>query len=62
MFAIVPVLTCEPDCASSADAIVGKTPDGVVVSWNPAAEHTYGYTVGGMLGRDMSWLVPQRSR
>jgi len=28
---------------SSADAIIGENTDGIVTSWNPAAEHTFGF-------------------
>ena len=44
--------------SSSADAIIGQTPDGVVLSWNPAAERLYGYAAGEMLGRDIVDVVP----
>jgi PAS domain S-box-containing protein len=42
----------------SEDAIIGKTPEGVVTSWNRAAEKIYGYTSTEAIGRDLSFLVP----
>jgi diguanylate cyclase (GGDEF)-like protein/PAS domain S-box-containing protein len=43
---------------SSDDAIVGKTLDGIIVSWNSGAEHIYGYTAEEVLGRPVSLLIP----
>jgi len=43
---------------SSDDAIVGKTPDGIVVSWNPAAARIYGYAAEEIIGRPMTTLYP----
>jgi PAS domain S-box-containing protein len=43
---------------SSDDAIFGKTPDGIIVSWNAAAEELYGYTAKEILGRNVSILAP----
>jgi len=42
----------------SDDAIIGKTLDGVVTSWNKGAERIYGYLAGEMVGRHISVLAP----
>ena len=42
----------------SQDAIIGKNKDGVITSWNRAAEKMYGYTRDEVVGRDLSFLVP----
>jgi len=45
----------------SEDAIVGKTADGIVVTWNHGAERLYGYTAEEMIGRPISMLfTPDR--
>ena len=43
---------------SSDDAIVGETLDGVVASWNPAAEGMYGYAAAEIVGRPATVLCP----
>jgi PAS domain S-box-containing protein len=43
---------------SSDDAIIGKTLEGIVTSWNKSAERIYGYTAAEMMGQNMSVLVP----
>lgn len=43
---------------SSDDAIIGKTLDGIVTSWNPGAQRLYGYSAAEMIGRSISVLVP----
>ena len=43
---------------SSDDAIIGKTLDGTIVSWNAGAEKIYGYAAAEIVGRHISVLVP----
>jgi len=43
---------------SSDDAIISKTLDGRIVSWNDGAEHTYGYTADEVTGHPISILLP----
>ena len=43
---------------SSDDAIFGKTLDGIIASWNRAAERIYGFTAAEAIGQPVSILVP----
>jgi two-component system, LuxR family, sensor kinase FixL len=43
---------------SSEDAIVGKTLDGVVTTWNGAAEAMFGYRAEEMIGGPITRLLP----
>jgi PAS domain S-box-containing protein len=43
---------------SSDDAIIGKTLDGIITSWNEGAERIYGYSAKETVGQPISMLVP----
>jgi PAS domain S-box-containing protein len=47
---------------SSNDAIVGKTLEGIVTSWNSAAERIFGYRAEEMIGSPISRTIPPERR
>ncbi len=44
---------------ASDDAIIGKSLDGNIVSWNSGAERLYGYKAEEVIGRPVALLVPK---
>jgi PAS domain S-box-containing protein len=44
---------------SSRDAIIGRSPEGLITSWNPAAERMYGYSAEEIVGKPISLLHPE---
>lgn len=44
--------------AASDDAIISKTLDGVITSWNAGAESMFGYAAGEAVGRHVSLIIP----
>jgi PAS domain S-box-containing protein len=47
---------------SSDDAIIGKTLDGIVTSWNAGAERIFGYTSEEIIGQPIACLLPPDRR
>jgi PAS domain S-box-containing protein len=44
---------------SADDAIISKTLDGIITSWNSGAERIFGYTAAEALGKHVSILIPE---
>src|SRR5437762_5387774 len=43
---------------SADDAVIGKTVDGIITSWNPAATRLYGYAAEEAIGKPVTLLAP----
>jgi diguanylate cyclase (GGDEF)-like protein/PAS domain S-box-containing protein len=43
---------------STQDAIISRSVDGTITSWNPGAERLYGYSAAEAIGRHISFIMP----
>src|SRR4051794_35590188 len=43
----------------SDDAIITKTLQGIISSWNPGAQRLFGYTAGEAVGQPVTLLIPE---
>jgi len=48
--------------ASSDDAIISKTLDGAIISWNEGAERLFGHTAKEAIGQPISMIIPADRR
>jgi PAS domain S-box-containing protein len=44
---------------SSDDAIVSKSLEGIITSWNPAAERIFGYLASEVVGKPITIIIPE---
>src|SRR5262249_12359847 len=44
---------------SSEDAVISKTLDGTILTWNKGAERIYGYTAAEAVGQPMTLVLPE---
>jgi PAS domain S-box-containing protein len=47
---------------SSDDAIISKTVDGIITSWNPGAEKMFGCSAAGAIGQHIAFIIPPERR
>jgi PAS domain S-box-containing protein len=47
---------------ASDDAIVSKSLDGTILSWNSGAEHLFGYTAEEAIGQSINLIIPEHLR
>jgi PAS domain S-box-containing protein len=48
--------------ANSDDAIISKTLEGIIESWNEGAERIFGYTATEAIGKSILMIIPQEHR
>jgi adenylate cyclase len=45
---------------SASDAIITADEHGDIITWNPAAEHIFGYSADEAIGRELTLIIPER--